>query len=145
MSDTEQTTTDVDPTPVVEGTTESNAQQDKVKHARNEAAKYRTKLRDTEAERDALAAKYELLAKTVIADTAQKNYRVTREALFDAGAEWQDLIDDEGKVNLEALDQAAQVAIQRYGKPQPKPEAPNQGRGTSGVDATPNWAEALRR
>ena len=79
-----------------------------------EAAKYRRRLRETEAERDALAARVEALQRAeverVAADTLARP-----EALWAAGTDLAALLTEDGAVDPEAVAQAVTDARDRLG------------------------------
>ncbi|MBU3749817.1 MAG: hypothetical protein FGM52_05100 [Mycobacterium sp.] len=93
-----------------------------------EAAKYRTRLRDTEAQRDALAATLTGLQRGRVECIAAA-HGVTAEALWASGAELDALLGADGDPDPEAVAAAADTAREVLGIP-----APAQPRsGTAGL------------
>jgi len=111
-----------------------------------EAAKWRRKLRDTEAERDALADRLGALQKQVVESTVTAA-GVKPAGFWASGATLEDLLDESGGVDAAKLDQAINAAVGTLGlkrQPRaPKPD-PNARRVTNHHGEVSGWREALR-
>ena len=118
--------------------------------ANREAAKWRRKLRDTEAERDALSARLEHLQRT-------EAQRIAAAHLADGGDIWRDgaelarVLDDAGNVDAARVAEvAAEVATAHphYGRRAPTANLKRGGlaSGATGVDqlTVPSWQRVLR-
>ena len=115
---------------------------DRVKAARSEAAKYRTRLREAEAERDAITEKYANLLRGTIEAEARLKHHTPGAALWDAGTDPTELLTDDGTLDPTNLRTACDAARTRYGIGRP-PESPGQGMSsTNGPEVT--WRDALR-
>ncbi|AZI58386.1 hypothetical protein EH165_09780 [Nakamurella antarctica] len=79
-----------------------------------EAAKYRARLRATEAERDGLATRLEALQRSEITRLASKEL-LQGEAIWASGKTVADLIDDDGNIDREKVKAAATEAAERFG------------------------------
>lgn len=97
--------------------------------AASEAAKYRTQLRATEAERDTLTSRLEAAHRTMVESIAGKSL-AKPEALWASGVQLQDLLDDDGNVDQEKVAEAISKASDELGlmKPANGPVVPNQGK-----------------
>lgn len=93
-----------------------------------EAAKYRTQLRATEAERDTLTARLETAHRTMVEGIASKSL-AKPEALWASGTKLADLLDDDGNVDPEKVTAAISDAKERLGLERPAhgPIVPGQG------------------
>lgn len=74
-----------------------------------EAARWRRKLRETEAERDALAARVEQLQHHYV-ETLLDRHNLTTEAVFAAGMTLPDLLDGDGNPDPQKVTAAATTA-----------------------------------
>lgn len=86
-------------------------QPDKAAESR-EAAKYRTRLRDTEAERDTLQEQLTAARKQIVESMSGLH---RPDALWAAGVDLDTLIDDEGRINPMAVREAVTVASDTLG------------------------------
>lgn len=94
----------------------------------SEAAKYRVQLRETEGQRDALAARLETMQRAEVERIAGS--RIAKgEALWAAGVELADLLDDDGNVDPLKVPTVADAAAEKLGltRPQRGPVIPTQG------------------
>lgn len=115
---------------------------DRVKAARSDAAKYRTRLREAEAARDEITAKYTSLLRGTIEAEARLKHHTPGAALWDAGTDPAELLADDGSLDPTKLRDACDAARTRYGIGRP-PESPGQGMSsTNGPEVT--WRDALR-
>jgi hypothetical protein len=89
-------------------------QTDPPENANAEAAKYRSRLRETEAERDTLTGRLEKAHRTMVETIAGKRLEKP-EALWAAGVQLEDLLDDEGHVDAEKVEAAAVKAEEELG------------------------------
>ena len=115
---------------------------DRVKAARSDAAKYRTRLREAEAQRDEIAAKYTSLLRGTIEAEARLKHHTPGAALWDAGTDPTELLADDGSLDPTKLRNACDAARTRYGIGRP-PESPGQGI-TSDPAPEVTWRDALR-
>lgn len=109
---------------VPEQATDDTGAEDEPDKGGREAAKYRRRLRDTEAERDALTERVEALQRSVVDGIAATEGRIHARALWAAGTELGDLLDDDGDIDpdkvLTACDRAAaELGITRRPRPNP--------------------------
>lgn len=137
-------TASTDPAGTTDSTTGADAtdaqdstEDDTGKTAR-EAAKYRRRLRETEAERDALAERVDALqraeAERIAATVLERGG-----GLWAAGATVADMLDDDGNVDPGKVKQHADAAAQQVGLARTRwPDSGQGARGTSGVSTT--WA-----
>lgn len=116
----------------------------------SEAAKYRRRLRETEAQRDAHAARIEAFQRRDVARIAGETLAQPTD-LFDVGGrELADLLDDDGEVDEEKVSLAAAALLEsRPGlakaKEQPWPAAMGQGRQGESFSPAASWAGLLGR
>lgn len=115
---------------------------ERVKAARSEAAKYRTRLREAEAQRDEVTARYEGLLRTTIEAAAQQHHHTPAAALWDSGVTAGELLDDDGAVDPAKLRTACDAARARYGITRPA-ESPAQGTNSKPANR-PTWHTAFR-
>ena len=115
---------------------------DRVKAARSEAAKYRTRLREDEAERDAITEKYANLLRGTIEAEARLKHHTPGAALWDAGTDPTELLADDGSLDPTKLRNACDAARTRYGIGRP-PESPGQGMSSNTAPEV-TWRDALR-
>src|SRR5690606_14299561 len=80
-----------------------------------EAAKYRRRLREVEAERDRLAAQLEAFQRGEIARLAYENYNVKGGALWAAGYTVADLVDEGGRPDEAKVREAANATAEKFG------------------------------
>lgn len=101
-----------------ESTTEDAPTEDADDKPGREAAKYRRQLRDTEAERDTLAASLDALQRRMVEQHAGK--QISRpEALWAAGIELSDLLDKDGVPDPEKIRAACADASDKLGLTRP--------------------------
>ncbi|ULE32175.1 hypothetical protein [Mycobacterium sp. IDR2000157661] len=109
-----------------------------------EAAKYRRRLRDVEAERDTLKATVAALQRAEVARLAA-DAGLRPAALWASGPELADLLGEDGTVNADAVAAAVAVAREQLGIPKPRPRG-NVVRGegrTVGRPAKPSGLNAM--
>ncbi|NYI78709.1 hypothetical protein [Nocardioides panzhihuensis] len=95
-----------------------------------EAAKYRRRLRDTEADRDRLASQVEALQRTEINRLAVAE-GIKAEALWASGATLAELLADDGNVDPAKVTKAAKAAVEILGLNQRRGlRVPLEGRNT---------------
>lgn len=138
-----QDATEAQETP--QDTTAEDQAPDDGSKAGKEAAKYRRQLRETEAERDALAQRVETLQRAEAERIAGET--VTRPAaLWAAGIELPDLLDADGNVDPHRVREAVRTAAESLGLARasrtPKPD-PSQGAHGHGAPAN-QWETAMR-
>ena len=142
---TEDTTETTEPTEDTTETTEVDTtpeddQDDDQQSPNAEAAKWRTKLRAAEAERDQLRDQITAQQRALInwrASTAQSG-AVDPQLLDAAGITITDLLDDNGHLDMTAVDQfidqtAIKFRVQRHIKPNPQQGNPSAARATGGM------------
>lgn len=122
MSETETTETGPEGTPP-EGTppVSGNA----------EAAKYRTRLRETEGERDTLTGRVQAM-QTAEATRLASEHLKKADGLWAAGAKLEDLLDDAGNVDAGKVKTAALSAADQLGLERPRPAGHVPGEGGNG-------------
>lgn len=106
-------TDDQQPNPPVDEAQGNDEAQENDKAAESrEAAKYRTRLRDAEAQRDDLAQQLEESRKQIVEGMS----RLTRpEALWVAGIDVNDLLDDAGRIDPGKVSEAVATATETLG------------------------------
>ena len=135
---TNDTTADAEPAEGQESTTDQETHDD----ARGEAAKYRRRLRETEAERDALSGRVEAAQRALVDHVASTAGRIQPAALWASGAKLADLLDADGNVDPAAVTVACDTAARTLGLSRtPKPD-PSQGQG--GRSSSKGWKDAFR-
>ncbi|MCV7380261.1 hypothetical protein H7K38_16580 [Mycobacterium alsense] len=114
-------------------------------NANHEAAKWRTKLRESESQNTAIATRLENMQRAAI-DTHVTALGMKPAALWASGAKLEDLLDDTGVPDAAKVAQAAQAAKETLGIVAVKPSKPV-GSLRSGASApTPKgnkWVEAF--
>lgn len=99
-----------------------------------EAAKYRRRLRDTEAERDAARQAADAAQRALVDHLAESLERVKPAALWASGVTLKDLVDDAGNVDTAKLKAACAAAAHSFGLsriPKPDPSAGQNGSSTT--------------
>lgn len=113
--------------------------------ANREAARYRVRLREAEAERDRVAAQLESVATHVVNGEAAR-YGVNAEGLRAAGHDLGAFFNDEGTFDAEAVRQAAEDTAGRFGIKRPGAAGYVPGSGTGGEkQQTHGWETVLKR
>lgn len=99
--------------------------------AGKEAAKYRTRLRATEAERDGMSARLETAHKHIV-ETVAAAHLERPAALWAAGTDLPELLDEDGNVDAAKVQAACKTATDTLGLAphRPGPYAPNEGNAT---------------
>ena len=98
-----------------------------------EAAKYRTRLREVEAERDQLRAEIDAVHEARVADFLRVKHTLTTKALWAAGLTLDDVRDETGQVTQELVQKAADTAGKALGVSARIPYAPSaSGQGNVG-------------
>lgn len=77
-----------------------------------EAAKYRTKLRETEAERDTLAGRLEMMQRAEVARLAGEKLAIGADILDIAGTPLAELLSDEGTVDPDKVTAATDALLE---------------------------------
>lgn len=117
-------------TEATEATADQTAPEGKAGH---EAAKYRTRLRETEAQRDQLADQVTALRRAAVEDRL-KSHRVPAAGFWAAGVELDELMDDDGNLDDEKIKAAADNAVESLGLERarvPAPYSPKEGNVTN--------------
>src|SRR5690606_29611439 len=83
--------------------------------AAREAAKYRRRLREVEAERDRLAGQVEALQRGVIERLCSEKFNLKPEALWAAGYTVADLVDEGGRPDEGKVEKAVYATAERFG------------------------------
>ena len=112
--------------------------------AGKEAARYRTRLRETEAERDALAEKVTALRRAAVDDRV-KAHKVPTEGFWASGVTLEELLDEDGNLDDEKVKAAADQAVETLGLERIGTRGPyvsKEGNVTS-PRATPSWEAAF--
>lgn len=112
---------------------------DKRPKASREAAKYRTQLREVEAERDTLTGKVEALQRQVIDHHVEK-HGLNPALLWDTGLKAADMLTEDGQVDPERVRTAAQETSKKYGLDTRRPD-PAQMATDAGDDRAPRLFE----
>lgn len=109
-----------------------------------EAAKWRTKLRDAEAQRDAVAAQLEAMQRATI-DTQVEALGIKPAALWASGADLADLLDENGVPDTAKVKAAASSAREALGIPGPTRPSRGMHSGASAPQRTRNgFVDAFR-
>ena len=93
--------------------------------AGREAARYRTQLREAEAQRDTIRAQLVALQTQVIETSLPPNLKP--EAWRLAHPDVSDLLSEDGTINRDALTEAISIAVETLGVQNPGPIIPTQG------------------
>lgn len=109
--------------------------------AAREAAKYRRRLRDAEAERDDMAAQLDA-ARRSIAEGVAARHLAKPASLWLSGATPADVLDDNGGVDAEKVVALAQSVSADYGlsRPHVRPHSPREGT----IPETPETGTSMR-
>lgn len=130
--------------PVDGGAPEAGEAEDPKRQANHEAAKYRRQLRDTEAERDALARQVDGLHQQIV-ETALAARLAKPEGFWLSGAKPSEFFDQEGKLDLDALHARADEIAAQFGLQKPLAGyVPTQGTGDPTAFDRADWAGFLR-
>jgi hypothetical protein len=128
------------------GDTPDTNDQDDAGTGGKEAAKYRRRLREVEAERDGLTGRLTAFQRGM-AEQMAENLGLKPKALW-ASADLADLLADDGAVDGVRVYDAAQKAIAELGISRPKGTSrkprENLQAGTNPESSGPGWAELLR-
>lgn len=130
--------------------TEAQEAQDAPESGNSEAARYRRRLRDAEAERDAHATRIEAFQRRDVARLAGETLAQPSD-LFDVGGrDLADLLDDAGEVDADKVTMAAAALLEsRPGlakaKDQVWPADTGQGRQGESFSPAASWAGLLGR
>lgn len=135
---TEQTTEDT-----VDTTVEAEQPESSEDNPNREAAKYRTRLRDTEAERDKLAATLTALQRSAVESIAAAQ-GVTADALWAAGNELDNLLGEDGQPDADAITTAVVTTRDKLGITARRASAKGLQSGTMRQQPPANrWREAF--
>lgn len=123
---------------------EADEQQDDKTKAGREAAKYRTRLRDTEAERDALREQLTALRRQVVEDASGL---AKPSALWLSDLDANTLFSDDGRVDTGAMTTALARVADDMGLQQaprtPRPDPSQGGGGSSSRAGATSWADVI--
>ena len=122
MSDPKTEPADVIP----EASPAEDAQLDVPSKAGREAARYRTQLREAEAQRDTIRAQLVALQNQMIETSLPPNLKP--EAWRLAHPDISDLLSEDGTINRDALTEAISIAVETLGVQNPGPIIPTQGK-----------------
>lgn len=114
--------------------------------ANREAARYRTQLRQVEAERDRLAGQVEALQRQAIERLVVETHRGKPAGLWASGVTVADLVNEDGTVNPDKVKQAWDKAAAELGL-RVKPAGlyvPGLGNIPDMSGTRPSWSDALR-
>lgn len=121
---------------------DQDGDEDTTDPAKREAIKYRRRLRETEAERDALAERVAGLTRTIVSDVVAG--QISPEAFFLAGHEPADFMNDDGTVRRDELDAAVSEVSRRLElRSRDHPGDPGQGARGHTPEA-PKLSDAFR-
>lgn len=142
MSADTETNTETN-TEVVEQEPEQVEQPDDTdENGNREAAKWRRRLRETEAERDQLRGQVQALQRAEAERIAGETVRAPA-ALWAAGVDVADLLDDTGAIDPAKVRDAVQAAAEQLGLARsPRPD-PTQGQPLQHGDRKPTFAAAF--
>lgn len=108
-----------------------------------EAAKYRHRLREAEAQRDALGEKVSALQRLAVETEARKHLRKP-EALWAAGVDFAAVLGEDGLPDPARVEAACHEAVERLGlNTTPKPD-PSQGKSSYSGPPAPVFADAFK-
>ena len=120
---------------------------DNTSKAGKEAAKYRVRLRETEAERDTLTAKVEQLQRGMIESLAANEGRLSSpEIIWASGTEIADLLDDDGNIDTGKVNDAVEATVGKYGiprRPRPNPAQREQSTSPPKITGTQGMINAI--
>ncbi len=109
-----------------------------------EAAKYRRRLRETEAERDSLSTALDTYRRRDAEQVAEAAGLANGGDLFDAGNQLGDLLADDGTIDVEKVKAAAAEVLARrphWGAPTPSLDLGPRGRPEA---RGPSWGDVLK-
>lgn len=110
-----------------------------------EAARYRRRLRETEAERDRLATQVDAL-RTAAVDDEVKAKGIQPAAFWAAGNTLADLLDDDGALDPDKIEAGVKNAVETLGLSRHRaPYVPREGRVTDPEGSVTSWESAFRR
>ncbi|PND54445.1 hypothetical protein CRM90_28000 [Mycobacterium sp. ENV421] len=115
----------------------------------NREAKYRVQLRETEAQRDQLAATVEAMQRAEVERLAAEHLTKPA-ALWTAGVELTSLVGDDGTIDPDLVLAAAQDARQQLGLENPRaaklrgPVVPREGTSVQSGGNSGSWADAFK-
>lgn len=115
MSDTDTTLESAEATPKSADTTPEPTETTPGDKAAREAAKYRRRLREVEAERDRLAEQVQALQRAEIERLSYDEHRVKGAALWAGGYQVADLIGEDGRPDEAKVAAAAKDVAERFG------------------------------
>lgn len=146
---TDVTATTVDSTAVQhdDTTAPANAGGEERGRGNPEAAKYRTRLRETEAQRDALAARVETFQRADVHRLAAGHLSEPGDLFDVGGTTLAELLDEDGNVDEQLVTDAITALLQSrpgLGKPQPQKHSSGFGLGHRPAPVKPTgWAGLL--
>ena len=111
-----------------------------------EAAKYRTRLREAEAQRDALAQRVERFQRNEIEHIARAHLASPADLLTLSGNQLSDYLTESGDIDPEKINaDAAVILAERPGLRKPVPATdPTQGHGSPAPRDEPSWGALLQ-
>lgn len=127
------------------GSTETDDEQPEREPRGAEAKRYRLKLRETEAERDALTEHLTALRRASVDDKV-KGHKITPEGFWASGVQLEDLLDDDGHLDADKIKTAADTAAETLGLERigtRGPYVPKEGNITNPGKSV-NWEAAFR-
>jgi len=116
--------------------------------ATREAARYRRRLREAEAQRDALAQQLEALQRQMVERIIQRECHGKPAGLWASGVTVADLIGEDGTVDPDKVKAAWENAVEMLGlntRINDGAYVPSEGRNVTSPPSAPSWQEALRR
>ena len=144
-NDTTTETTETEATEVDDQTTETPTEDQPQTDSPNaEASRYRRRLRETETDRDQLAAKLEDMQKDAI-ERLLSGTLAKPAGLWAAGHDVASMLDDDGNIDADKVQQAADQAVETLGLERigaRGPYVPREGRTTT-PRPTPSWEAAF--
>lgn len=111
----------------------------------NEAARYRKKLRSTEAERDTLTGTVDTLRKQLINQNMPHVSKVNGDALWATGRTPDEFFTDAGEIDTDKLSTAIKETHQALGIHWGLDPIPDSGSGDRSGVGGPTWADAFKK
>ncbi|WP_409480547.1 hypothetical protein [Micrococcus luteus] len=142
-------TTTTPPPALADGDTEATAEgqdhedRDEPESGNKEAIRYRRRLRETEAERDALATTVSALQRRIVLMAVSR--KIKPEAFDAAGHDPAAFVSDNGDLALDELDEAIRDTAKRFGLQLHVPDPGQGARGPRSVSSADEWMAAFGR
>lgn len=122
---------------------DQDGDEDTTDPAKREAIRYRRRLRETEAERDALAERVAGLTRTIVSDVVGRS--ISPDAFFLAGHSATDFMNDDGTVRSAELEAAVSEVARRL-ELRERRSTGDPGQGVRGLSREPvKLADAFKR